>query len=239
MRELRNCDFCDGNALGAFEIVPPELNPDEAEQRRVVLCESCQSTLSELIEPLLARAGAAPSGGSEQPTGGRPGDTRTGGEDAASDGAITIGGTEASEPEASDETVRDETVNGNRTGAGGAHTDSSQARKRSGSGAQTQPGDTGVTTDSNAAEAGGSTASTATETQATGNTGITRQSSAPPAYRKVLRLLRNRELPMARTDVETLASGAYDLEDDEVEAVLDHAIAEGDLVEDGRQIRLG
>jgi len=41
MRALRNCDFCADDAVGAFEIVPPELEPTEAEQRRVVCCSDC------------------------------------------------------------------------------------------------------------------------------------------------------------------------------------------------------
>ncbi|QLG49813.1 hypothetical protein [Natrinema halophilum] len=58
MRELRSCDFCGATAAGAFEIVPPELEPTETEQRRVVLCSDCKDRLEALIEPLLARAGA-------------------------------------------------------------------------------------------------------------------------------------------------------------------------------------
>ncbi|APX97794.1 hypothetical protein [Natronorubrum daqingense] len=57
MRELRTCDFCGGDAAGTFEVLPPELEPTETEQRRVVLCAACKPTLEELLEPLLTRAG--------------------------------------------------------------------------------------------------------------------------------------------------------------------------------------
>lgn len=58
----------------------------------------------------------------------------------------------------------------------------------------------------------------------------------PPQYRRVLRLLRNRDLPMERSAVVALASGAYDIDDAECEAILDAAIERGDLGESGAQI---
>lgn len=58
MRALDTCDFCGADAVGAFEVVPPELEPTEREQRRVLLCQQCQERLETLLEPLLARAGA-------------------------------------------------------------------------------------------------------------------------------------------------------------------------------------
>lgn len=61
MRELRTCDFCGGDAAGTFEVLPPELEPTEVEQRRVVLCAACKPTLEELLEPLLVRAGPGES----------------------------------------------------------------------------------------------------------------------------------------------------------------------------------
>ena len=57
MRALRSCDFCDGEAIGTFEVLPPELEPTETEQRRIVLCPGCRDQLEGLLEPLLARAG--------------------------------------------------------------------------------------------------------------------------------------------------------------------------------------
>ncbi|ARS89807.1 hypothetical protein [Natrarchaeobaculum aegyptiacum] len=65
MRPLRSCDFCDADALGTFDVVPPELEPTEAERRRAVLCESCKQRLEVLLEPLLARA--SPAEGGDEP----------------------------------------------------------------------------------------------------------------------------------------------------------------------------
>jgi hypothetical protein len=57
MRQLRTCDFCGDDAAGVYEVLPPELSPTEAEQRRVVLCENCLSTLEGVVDPLLDRLG--------------------------------------------------------------------------------------------------------------------------------------------------------------------------------------
>jgi len=57
MRQLRNCDFCGGDAAGVYETIPAELSPTEAEQRRVVLCENCLGTLETVVDPLLSRLG--------------------------------------------------------------------------------------------------------------------------------------------------------------------------------------
>lgn len=54
----------------------------------------------------------------------------------------------------------------------------------------------------------------------------------PPNYRKVMRLLSNREFPMERHDVEELLGGAYDMEREEIDAVLGHAIESGQLAEE-------
>ncbi|WIV67087.1 hypothetical protein [Natrialbaceae archaeon AArc-T1-2] len=63
MHPLRSCDFCDADAVGTFELLPPELEPSEDEQRRVVLCADCKPRLEALLEPLLARAGAGSEDG--------------------------------------------------------------------------------------------------------------------------------------------------------------------------------
>jgi hypothetical protein len=57
MRQLRACDFCGGDAAGVYEVLPPELSPTEAEQRRVVLCADCLETLETVVDPLLNRLG--------------------------------------------------------------------------------------------------------------------------------------------------------------------------------------
>lgn len=262
MRQLRTCDFCGDEAVGTFEIVPPELNPSEAEQRRVVLCAGCQPTLEELLEPLLARAGAdastdATGGESESDDGADSAtgdaDTDDGGRSAANDGSRAtapgdttasgttgIDGTDggASEDESAvpgavvtpdtDERSVPDADEGVAIGGGRAGRDRNDG--------------TASAVESN----GGSDRKSITKSEraAAPGTGMTPQGgdaetpSPPRAYGKVLRLLQNREFPMARSDVEGLAAGAYDLEDDEVDAIIEHAVEQGDLELDGRQIRL-
>lgn len=233
MRQLRNCDFCDGQAVGTFEIVPAELEPTEAEQRRVVLCEDCQPILDELLEPLLARAKADHTATGETGSGGTNGTAvvgssqRTGGGSTAgettpaSDGATQSGANDVEIP-SSATTIR--------TSSAGDDGQSSAG------GRATSTGSDGPQSVTGSADAERSTDNDGTNAT---RAGITAGSGGPPAYRKVLRLLRNRELPMALDDVETLVAGAYDMESDEVTAVLEYAVEQGELVREGSQIRLG
>jgi len=59
----------------------------------------------------------------------------------------------------------------------------------------------------------------------------------PHGYRKVMRLLENRQLPMARDDAEQLAMEAYELEPDEVAKTIDHAVEYGRLREIDGQLK--
>lgn len=60
---------------------------------------------------------------------------------------------------------------------------------------------------------------------------------APRGYRKVLRFLENRQLPVERAEAERLAADAYDLDVGEVEAALDHAVQYGRLREVSGELR--
>ncbi|QLG60764.1 hypothetical protein [Halorarum salinum] len=53
----------------------------------------------------------------------------------------------------------------------------------------------------------------------------------PDEFRTVMRLLNNREFPVDRAEITDLASGAYELEVSEVEAIIDHAIERDVLAE--------
>lgn len=183
MRPLRSCDFCDADAVGVFELLPPDLEPSEDEQRRVALCADCKPRLEGLLEPLLARAGATTAGGGD--------DADPPADDAADGrGPLLADTTDAN---ADPETTADESGT---------------------------PADPGSTVDPGAGDA-----------DATGDV-----ARPPTAYAKVMRLLRNRDLPMERRAVESLAEGAYDLEDHEAEAIVDHALEQGELVQNGSQL---
>ncbi|GGJ07438.1 hypothetical protein GCM10008995_16590 [Halobellus salinus] len=72
MRKLRNCDFCGGDAAGVYEVLPPELAPTEAEQRRLVLCSDCAGTLETVVDPLLERLGVETGEDASTADGGAP-----------------------------------------------------------------------------------------------------------------------------------------------------------------------
>lgn len=60
---------------------------------------------------------------------------------------------------------------------------------------------------------------------------------APPQYRRAMRMLSNRPFPIELGEVESMLANAYDLEREEIDAVLDRAEAEGRLVAEDGQIR--
>ncbi|MFB6156359.1 MAG: hypothetical protein ABEJ34_00765 [Haloferacaceae archaeon] len=81
----------------------------------------------------------------------------------------------------------------------------------------------------------------AADADAGGSGGRLRGLGESPAstYRKALRLLRNREFPMAREDLVDVLSSAYDLDYDECQRLVDLAVEQGILVEDGDELRRG
>ncbi|WP_226004784.1 hypothetical protein [Natrinema salinisoli] len=251
MRELRNCDFCDADAVGAFEIVPPELEPTEAEQRRVVCCPDCKDRLETLIEPLLARAGAdgtGPENGTDEATATR--ETDGSGSVVATADESTENRSRTASPNASvsDPTDGSDAEDGAASDSGpGSATESvledgitfERDERADDGGAES-----GATADTDAASDNTDLADATdrpepndapTESATEPSTGS--QSRPPAAYNKVVRLLRNREFPMNRSAVEELAAGAYDLESHEVEAVVDHAIEDGEFVEENGRLR--
>jgi len=59
----------------------------------------------------------------------------------------------------------------------------------------------------------------------------------PPQYDRAMRMLSNRPFPVDRSEVESILANAYDLEREEIDAVLDHAVDEGRLVAENGQLR--
>ena len=58
----------------------------------------------------------------------------------------------------------------------------------------------------------------------------------PRTYNKVVRLLKNRDLPVARSEIEAIAGSAYDIPDHECEAIVDAAIQRGLVAQDGSEL---
>ena len=59
----------------------------------------------------------------------------------------------------------------------------------------------------------------------------------PPSYRRAMRMLSNRPFPIDRSEAESMLANAYDLEREEIDAVLSHAASEGRLVVEDGEIR--
>jgi hypothetical protein len=79
---------------------------------------------------------------------------------------------------------------------------------------------------------------TASEEASTDDTAADAPSDGPPTgYRKVVRLLQNREFPVERESFVDLASNAYELEETDVSASLDRLVERGALVESGGELQ--
>ncbi|WP_424007331.1 hypothetical protein [Haloferax denitrificans] len=228
MRELRTCDFCGADAVGVFEVLPPALTPAD-DQRRVVLCEHCEETLSEVIAPLLSRLGVdadvnvaddarAEMGASAAPE-------RTAGGSVGEAASVDVNAVEPAptSPEPANHDSPDETDDSDET---------EQAN-------ETEPTDETEQTDEadDETEPTGDESASATAEEAQSTAGSSDRGGEPPKFRKVIRILQNREFPVERAEVEALASGAYDLDDDEVADIFDYAIERGLLVDDSGTLR--
>jgi hypothetical protein len=86
-----------------------------------------------------------------------------------------------------------------------------------------------------------SASNTSTDGASTDDTTTTANGSDAPdvdprTYNKVVRLLKNRDLPVPRDEIESIAGSAYDIPDHECEAILDAAIQRGLVAEADGQL---
>lgn len=252
MRELRTCDFCAGDAVGTFAIVPPELEPTEAEQRRVVCCSECKDRLEDLLEPLLVRAGA--NGANRAATADETGDESGTAVASADDSTRKRPRTStANAPGSESESVETDSRDGSALEGGitfarsetAASDGSSEEPNRDGTSETAAEGGASESADaensSGVADADGPNGATGADDSSDGTgDGATGQNVAnrpPTGYGKVIRLLQNREFPMRRSAVENLAAGAYDLESREVDAIIDHALEKDEFVENRDELQ--
>ena len=211
MPELRSCYFCGtADEVTEYAVVPPRFADSETDQRSAVLCERCRDKLMRVVEPLAEKLDAA---------------------EGRSDGA-TAGGT--GDPDAS-------------TGTGpsaSAASPAEEAARPADDGIVINPGASTAGTDAAGADEGGRTESRTdarpdldAESPAGEAAREDTDDSPPPNYRQAMRLLSNREFPMERYDVEELLAGAYELENEEVAAVLAYAAESGRLEDDDGTLR--
>ncbi|MFA9416123.1 hypothetical protein [Natrinema sp. HArc-T2] len=240
MRELRTCDFCAADAVGTFAIVPPEFEPTEAEQRRVVCCPDCRDRLETLLEPLLARLGADDATDGNHPESESvvtTADSATATRSRTPSSNATVSDAAADERAAPDTSDRESA--GDESDSETSESDADIAASDPSTDEADADADTtslagGITLerDEQPDDTGSEPADAADDADA-----LPSSASPPRAYNKVIRLLRNREFPMQRRAVEELAAGAYDLESNEADAIVDYAIEDGEFVENGGKLR--
>ena len=225
MREL-DCDFCGAQAAGAYEVGPEPPDRSPTQRRRLVLCEDCRVTLTDAIEPLRERLATAESDGDSSAT------TTT--DSATSSAAGTDSATEKSdESTGADDSGESDPLSGpDRAARNGASpatssTESDDTATTDSDDTATTDSDDTATTDSD--DTAGSSQSDSSETH----------SEEPPEFRRVMRLLNNRTFPVDRTEFTELATGAYDLDEREVDRIVEYAVERGVLAVESGQLTRG
>jgi hypothetical protein len=271
MRQLRNCDFCGGDAAGVYEVLPPELSPTEAEQRRLVLCADCAETLETVVDPLLERLGVETGEDTSTTSDGSPASGGAAGADPPpSETAPSTGPAETATPESDeappesdpgdsdDPSDPDDTNDSGDPNYGisfepGDPAESPADRSTAADGAVQWDEIEPTTSASEAADSDGDEAdepepaadADGPEPASDGRAGGRGESGdagstlgdEPEDFRTVMRLLSNREFPVERGAIVELATNAYELDEQHVHRIIDHAIDRGVIVDDGGTLR--
>jgi hypothetical protein len=220
MRELSTCDFCGDTAAGVYEVVPADVPGVDA--RRMVLCEACRDTLSDIVDPLLA---AGRSGGTDSEpvdSAARSPTSEVDVEDAPA--------TPQAQPETGDDSTAEatDTADSEDTDAEGVTIEASDADVAD------DPADADEATEVDEAtdedDAASADEPAGAEEPAVDDESPQYESEPverPPAYGKVLRLVENRDAGIRRRDLEELATGAYELSAAEVDEAIEFALQHG------------
>ena len=253
MEQLSSCYFC-GAALDAsldeYPVIPKELHPTPDDQKTVVLCQGCRQKLGTVVETIVSVV--------ENPESGGTGDGRargaaeqTAGEDALADegwvdaSELSSSGDADDAPttraNADDEPADDagaddgseEVTYTTSTAAGGRKSVSGNPESIRDDGRATGGNDGGA-----AATDDGETASNDAAGDVDGGSEAAddgRPSLSALENTKVMRLLQNREFPVDREEIRTVAVNAYDLDESQFDAVVDAAVDRGLIGEENGQ----
>ncbi|MFB6177476.1 MAG: hypothetical protein ABEI99_10090 [Halobaculum sp.] len=250
MREL-DCDFCGAQAAGAYEVGPEPPDRSPTDRRRLVLCADCRATLTDAIEPLRERLAAAESAdggsvadsasGTPTPTDSADDSTETGGSTTtdSTDSTATADSTDSTDSDDSVESTdsADTSASSSTDPLSGPDGAARNGASPTQSGTGADDGDDTATTGGNdTAPANGDDTATAdgddTDTSDA-------RSSEPPEFRRVMRLLNNRTFPVDRAEFTELATGAYDLDEREVDQIVEYAVERGVLTVESGQLQKG
>jgi hypothetical protein len=247
MDHLASCYFC-GSALDAplqdYRVVPVEMRDDD-DVTTATLCGSCHPKLERLLAPVVRAAGGDgatldardadrvrnPSTTDEaetEPRSGRP-------DDDSEDGLVDLG--------AGLVDVDDPLAGGDQSGDTEEPPADTPGYESSGSAAPDAGGDRG-SEDEEPARAtrtekqdGSDESETRTEAEDdTGDDETTRATVSALEYNRVMRLLQNREFPVDRAEIQTVAANAYGLAEHECAEVIDLAVDRGLVAEQGDQL---
>jgi hypothetical protein len=233
MVEFSDCYFCGSveEEVEQHPVIPPSTDPPTDRQRRVVLCTSCREKLERVTGSIVAHLdpGAADRAGASARVGegasmssvaegtsmefiGEVGTSGAGTPGDATDGTETPG--EQLDAEETEQADAEETEQ-----ADAEETEQADAE-------ETEQADAEETDET------GETEMEETETGETETEEADGPVELPSETRKILRLLENREFPVDREEINTVAANAYGVDADDVEVVFDTLIHQGRLREE-------
>lgn len=244
MDRLSSCYFC-GTALDEplteYPIVPAALNPGDT-QRSVVVCRSCQRKLDTVMEEIVAAVEADRDGitavDTSQAADSEAGDRATADRDAHHEHGDRrregmpstdpdLDGSNALEADEVDPFDIDEGGDGGGSDDGGSNGNESDDSRGSSS-----------ESDGSDSNGGGSNGDGSYDGESTSESAGEEPSLSAFEYNKVMRLVQNREFPLDRTEIETVAANAYDISRRDCARILDAAVDRGLLAErDGQLVR--
>lgn len=142
--------------------------------------------------------------------------------------------TATDDPLATDATTTDGAATGDATDGTASATATADGETVE-SAAGTDDRSTGSADDHSTADGASETGDDETTIDATGDEQVGEE---PPQFRRVMRLLNNREFPVDRGEFADLATGAYGLEEHEVDRIVEYAVDRGVLaLEDGQLVK--
>ena len=220
MDQLSSCYFCGGAldvSLSEYPIVPKSLDPEAEQQGTVVLCSTCREKLATIIEPAVEAAKADAREASEPvadagTTADEPTTTDSVVEPADDGSLLGDDSTSAPEREPLEQSARKGEPTPERDAVEATAADTTDQRTAE----STEDGDTG--TAATGAGSGDAGSSENSDGSADG------PSLTKLEYNKVMRLLKNREMPVDRAEIREVAINAYDLEGEQFDAIIDAAV---------------
>lgn len=227
MDQLSSCYFCGASldvSLSEYPVVPKQFHPDESEQQTVVLCPTCRRKLATVVESVVAAAESDQSTGTQRVDEDDQSNLMDeSGIDAQLDPMDLSDANESDDSELLDGIGDDDARNRPEPDRNEIESTAPSSNDRG-----EDDGPESETASSNA----GNTADAESDANADSDPGLTRLE-----YNKVMRLLQNREFPVDRRGFREVATSAYDIGNEQFDAIIDAAI-ERDLIgeEDGQLV---